>query len=484
MRRLARLAPVPLAAALWAGPVAALQMHACRLEQATLPAAFGECGQLSVPLDYSDPDGGAITLAVARVPSLTATPAADPLLLINGGPGGSGIDLYLQARAAFEPARRDREIVLIDQRGTGRSRAGLDCDAPDDLELETATPDELGSAVADCLEQFGSDPRRFTTSVAVRDLEQLRAALGIERWNIYGVSYGTRVAQHYLRHYPEHTRAVVLDGAVPADLALGPDVAPNAQAALEHVFARCAADPACDERFGRLDEKFAALRARFAAGPIRVEFADPRTGAPTLLELGAERFEAVVRLMSYAAPTIALLPLVIDETFVGHYEPLAAQASLVVDSLGESLSFAMHNSVVCAEDVPFFPADPTPDPGASYLGDSVVAGLEAICARWPRGPLDPDFKRPLASDRPVLLLSGQYDPVTPPGYAERIVAAGLTNARTLVAPGQGHGVAAVGCVPRIVRDFLERPRPAALSAECLEAEPPTPFFLSLQGPGP
>jgi pimeloyl-ACP methyl ester carboxylesterase len=483
MRRLRCLLPPLAAAILWAGPGAALETHGCRLAQAGLPAAFAECFELEVPLDYGDPDSPTIRLAAARVSALTATPAADPLLLINGGPGGSGIDLYLQTHAAFEPARRDRDIVLLDQRGTGRSRAGLDCDVPDDLELETATPEDLGVAVDRCLDQFDNDPRWFTTSVAVRDLERLRAALEVERWNIYGVSYGTRVAQHYLRQYPQHTRAVILDGTVPADLALGPDVAPNAQAALEQVFARCAAEQACAERFGRLDEKFAALRERFAAGPVTVEFADPRTGEPATVELGTERFQAVVRLMSYAAPTIALLPLVIDETFAGHYEPLAAQSSLVIDSLGDSLSFAMHNTVVCAEDAPFFASGAGADSSAFYLGNSIVSGLEAICARWPRGPLDEDFKRPLASDRPVLLLSGEYDPVTPPSYAER-VAAGLTNAREVVAPGQGHGVVAIGCVPRIVRDFLEQPEPAEVATECLEHEPPTPFFLSFQGPAP
>ena len=484
MRRFARFAVLLSTLLLWSRPQAALETESCRLMQGSLPAVFAECASFSVPLDYADPDGPSIALAVARVPALTATPAPDPLLLINGGPGGSGIDLYLQTRSAFEPVRRDRDIILVDQRGTGRSRAGLDCELPDDLELETATPEALGAAVERCLAQFDNDARWFTTSIAVRDLDRVRAALGVEQWNIYGVSYGTRVAQHYLRRYPERTRAVVLDGTVPADLALGPDVAGNAQAALDELFARCAADTACAERFGALEQKFQTLRERFAAGPTRIAIADPRTARPETVELGTEQLQAVVRLMSYAAPTIALLPLVIDETYAGNYEPLAAQSKLVIDSLGESLSFAMHNSVVCAEDVPFFDAAGPGAEAAGYLGDSIVAGLEAICARWPRGPIDDDFKAPVVSDRPALLLSGADDPVTPPSYANRVMAEGLKNSRHLIAPGQGHGVAAVGCVPRIIRDFLDEPNPNALAADCLEHEPPTPFFLSFQGPAP
>ena len=207
-----------------------------------------------------------IEIFVARLAAFSAEPRPDPLLLISGGPGQSTVDFYLQLRGAFEPARRDRDLILVDQRGTGRSAKGFACEVPDDLSLDTAGSEALARIVDACVAELEHDPRFYTTSVAVRDLERVRVALGIETWNVYGVSYGTRVAQHYLRRYPERVRALVLDGVVPPPLALGPDVAREAQRALEQIFARCAADALCGTRFAALPQLFAEVLARLDAG--------------------------------------------------------------------------------------------------------------------------------------------------------------------------------------------------------------------------
>ena len=446
----------------------------CRLAADPLPAAYARCGTLTVPLDPAAPDGETIEIFVARVAALSAEPRPDPLLLIAGGPGQSTVDFYLQLRGAFEQARRDRDIVLVDQRGTGRSAEGFACEAPDDLSLDTTDSDVLARVIDGCVADLKHDPRFYTTSVAVRDLDAVRAALGIESWNVYGVSYGTRVAQHYLRQYPERVRSVVLDGVVPPPLALGPDVAREAQRALEQIFARCAADAACGSRFAALPQLFTEVLARLDAG-----VADETDPPPlTALEL-----RALVRFMSYSAATVALLPVLISEAHAGNYAPLAGQARTLLRELPESLSFPMSNSVTCTEDVPY--ADgATGDLAATYLGTAIMDALKQICARWPVGSIDASFKTPVVSDTPVLLLSGEYDPITPPAYAERVKAEGLGNSAHLVGRGQGHGLVGVGCVPRILRSFLEDPAPAMLDAGCLELEPPTPFFLTLLGPAP
>jgi pimeloyl-ACP methyl ester carboxylesterase len=456
----------------------------CRIEQDLLPAAFGQCSTLVVPRDYDEPDGPSIELFVARIPALTANPAPDPLVLINGGPGGSTVDLYLQTRQAFERIRRQRDILLLDQRGTGRSLAGLECDLPADFDLVTSSQDEIRANVHACVAAFEHDPRFFTTSVAVRDLDRLRATLGIDSWNVYGISYGTRVAQHYLRRYGEHVRTMILDGVVPAELTLGPDIASDAEAALDKIFARCAADTHCAERFASLPEEFAELRRRFDGQKVDVILNDPTTGDPKSVELDESYLQGVVRLMSYSDATVALLPLILDAAYQGNYLPLAAQAEMQIESVAESLGFAMHNSVVCTEDAPWFPAEDDPDAALLYLGSTVIDGLRAICESWPRGVIDEDFKTPVVSDRPVLLLSGEHDPVTPPGYAERVIDAGLSNARHVVGRAQGHGLALVGCVPQLMRDFVESADPQSLDTACLEREPPMPFFLSFQGPAP
>jgi pimeloyl-ACP methyl ester carboxylesterase len=463
---------------------ATLDESACRLTHPLLPAAFARCATLPVPLDYAAADGPTLDLFVARLPALTASPAPDPLVLINGGPGGSTVDLYLQNRSAFDGVRRERDILLLDQRGTGRSLSGLDCALPEDFDLVTATPAEIRLTVDTCIAEFAHDPRYFTTSVAVRDLDRLREALSVEQWNLYGVSYGTRVAQHYLRHFDERVRAMILDGVVPAGSTLGPDIAADAQAALEKIFARCAVSPGCAERYPELPREFAELRERFSGSSIEVIVDDPVTGEPKSVLLDESHLQGVVRLMSYSDATVALLPLVLDQAYLGNYDPLAAQSELQIESVAESLGFAMHNSVVCTEDAPWFPAGNGPGDAIPYLGTVVIDGLRAICESWPAGVIDDDFREPVRSARPVLLLSGEHDPVTPPVYAERVIAAGLSNARHIVGRAQGHGLAPVGCVPRLIRDFIETADPDSPDTACLDVEPPMPFFLSFQGPNP
>lgn len=456
----------------------------CRLLHELLPAAYGDCATLEVPVDYSDPDGPGIGLFLARVPALTAEPAADPLVIINGGPGGSAVDLYLQMRAAFEPVRRQRDILLLDQRGTGRSLSGLDCDIDDDFDLVTASEEEVRTEVETCIGEFDHDPRQFTTSVAVRDLETLRVALGINSWNIYGVSYGTRVAQHYLRRYEDRVRSVILDGVVPAELTLGPAIAGDAQVALDAIFARCLDDESCADRFTNLPVQFAELQERFVDDSIEVQINDPDSGAPESIELESSHLQGVVRLMSYSDATVSLLPLVIDQAWMGNYGPLAAQAKLQIDSVTESLGFAMHNSVICTEDAPWFPDAAVAAASSPYLGNSVIDGLRTICEIWPAGIIDDDFKQAVVSDQPVLVLSGEHDPVTPPIYGEQIIDAGLSNARHVIGASKGHGLIGVGCMPRLIEQFIEAADPEAIDTACLDREPPMPFFLSFQGPAP
>src|SRR5690606_20436752 len=197
----------------------------------------------------------------------------------------------------------------------------------------------------------------------------------------------------------------------------------------------------------------------------------------------ADHLRGVARFMSYSSTTAALLPVLFEEAYAGRYRPLVAQAATTLRGLPEALSFPMSNSVVCAEDAPFMPADADAELADTYLGTTIVDALRQLCERWPRGVIDDDFKQPLVAAIPTLLLSGELDPVTPPAYAER-VAANLSNSVHLVGRGQGHGLVVVGCMPRVLREFLATGDPASLDAECLESEVPMPFFISLLGPAP
>jgi pimeloyl-ACP methyl ester carboxylesterase len=455
----------------------------CRLTAAWLPAVSAQCTTLTVLEDATGPaDGTEIGLLIARVPSLNVAPQEDPLVIIAGGPGQAATDFYPRVRAAFEPIRRDRDIVLIDQRGTGNS-APLTCPQISAATVELAEPETLPALMEACLAELDGDPRFYTTSLAVRDLEHVREALGVEQWNLYGVSYGTRVAQHYLRRYPQRTRALILDGVVPNEAPLGPDVAAQSQRVLDQIMTRCATEPACADRYPQIAAQLDALLASLLDEPVTVGLADPHNAMPRSRQLSHAHVAAVLRLLSYSPQTAALLPLLIDAAGSGNLAPLAAQVEMITSDLESELSLPMHNAVVCTEDVPFFAATTPPEIETTYLGTTLIDALRAVCGVWPRGVLDADLREPLRSDRPALLLSGDSDPITPPDYAEQVLV-GLSNARHIVGPGQGHGLAGVGCVPRLMRDFLDTLEPATLEATCLEREQASPFFLDFNGPAP
>lgn len=462
--------------------------------------AAAECATIAVPLDDEAPDGETLELAVARVPARRGATDGAAFTLLAGGPGQSAIDAYAALAFAFRDIGRDHDIVLVDQRGTGASHR-LDCaesDAVGGGGLETtadASPEEIARLAARCLASLDVDPRRFTTSVAVRDLELVRERLGLPAWHLYGVSYGTRVAQHYARRHPARVRSLILDAVVPPDVALGPDIAPLADRALGLVFARCAADVDCAARFPDIETRTRAWLETLRASPLEIEHEDLASGGTRRARFGARDLAAVLRLMSYSAQTASLLPSMLDAAIEdGHVAPLARQARLQTASLGDSLASGMHHAVVCTEDAPRLPPDAAARAAGTLLGAALVEALEASCRDWPRGVIDADFHEPLALDVPTLILSGEADPITPPAYGERVAAA-LPNARHVVVPGQGHMQAPLGCVPTLMARLVAAADAAtsdgtpsaaarALDTDCLERLRPPPFFVDANGPTP
>lgn len=441
------------------------------------------CGQLRVPENPADPEGPELALFVAVVPAATPRDPAEALVVLAGGPGAAATEFYAGFQRAFGAAARRLDVLLVDQRGTGRS-ARLDCPAPERTAAELS-PVGARAASAECLASLPRDPRLFTTSVAVRDLERVRGALGYERLHLYGASYGTRVAQHYLRRYPARVATLVLDGVLPPAVQLGADIPVHAQDALDAALARCTGEPACANRFPDLAPRFEELRRRLAAEPLELQLEEPRSGQPAQLRLGEAELALAVRLLSYDPAGVALLPLLLHEAYAGRPAGLAAQAFSAVESLSRLLAVGMHNAVVCTEDAPridLAALDRAALEG-TYLGARQVEALVAACEPWPRGVLDEDLHAPLDSAVPALLLSGAHDPVTPPHYGEAALQ-GLAKGRHLVAPGQGHGVAAAGCLPRLLDEFFRERDPQALDAECLRRLAPAPFFLDATGPGP
>ncbi len=418
------------------------------------------------------------------MPALSLEPEADPFVPIAGGPGQSTVEFYASVANAFEDVRRTRDILLLDQRGTGKS-APLRCDIDEDLIEGRYSREQTIEATESCLGSLPHDPRYFTTSVAVQDLEALRQALGYSQFNIYGISYGTRVAQHFLRRYPGSTRSVIIDGVAAPQIALGPAIAIESQNSLDAVFERCTEDAACNERFPDLGPRFDALRASLAAEPVTVRMPDPLTGTPDEVRFSDVEMSAALRLLLYHPSSVALIPLLVDEAIAGNYQPLAAQFRMVASSMSETINIGMHNAVMCTEDAPYFAAENiTQDQlEATYMGPLQLDALEAMCSVWPAGVLDEHFKEPVASDTPVLLLSGEDDPIAPPAYAD-LAAVDLGNALHLTGKRQGHGLAPRGCMPGIIGDFVETASVESLDTDCLERLHAMPFFLDYSGPSP
>ncbi len=468
----------------WSAPATALELEPCELSGSHgVGRVEAMCGRLPRPENPERPDGNQVDLFIAKVPSLSPEPAPDAFTIVNGGPGASSVSLFVDLAQAFSGILRERDIVLVDQRGTGRSNP-LECP-----ELERATEDYSLEAVQEatqaCLASLPGDPRFYATSQAVRDLEAVRAALGYERLNIYGVSYGTRVSMHYLRRYPDRVRTLILDGVVPPGLALGVNVAENAQRRLDELFVQCDQAPECREAFPDLGAKFGQLQSELDGEQVRLRFPHPVTGLQENLAFGYDHLALVVRLMSYAPETSSLLPLIIDQAAAGNYLPAASQALRITDALSGAMSFGMHNSVTCTEDLPFIDFSQVDWDAleTTYIGADQVRALRAICEIWPRGAMDPNLRDPLEAETPTLILSGELDPITPAEYGEQ-VKPGLGNSLHIIGAGQGHGIVARGCVPGLVTQLVETGNLEDLDAGCAQRLSAAPFFLNLMGPAP
>jgi pimeloyl-ACP methyl ester carboxylesterase len=461
---------------------AALTLTPCRPHGAREET---QCGTFEVWENRATRSGRRIKLAVEVVSALSTSPASDPVFVLAGGPGQGAADLVGSLLPMFEKLHRKHDLVFVDQRGTGTS-SPLKCPSEDAGLKEKLREGVDTAALRSCLaglEDAGLDPSTYTTSPAMDDLDDVRAALGYPTIDLWGGSYGTRAALTYLRQHPDHTRAVVLDGVDPPSMSLIVASAENAERAFDKVFAACNADPACARTFPDLRTKLVTLLASLAAHPVTTTLADPTTGAPTEVTITRTTFLLDLHGLLYKPEIAALLPLVIDSASHGDFAPFAAQA-VSSSAIGDQISEGMYFSVVCAEDAPLA----TPEAVAAHtkdtmMGDAFAQSILGVCSFWPKGPVPADFHDPVASAVPVLLLSGDLDPVTPPSRAEE-ARAKLTASTAVVVPATGHITSSTGCVPDLVEGFVDHASVAGLDLGCVAKVRPPPFFVTFAGPEP
>jgi len=469
LRRCSRvLAVVTLFAALGgcgsgAAPTRSLRLGECRLP--SLPM-LARCGESVVPEDRSKPDGRKIRIFAAVLPANTLSPKPDPLLVLAGGPGQAASTLAPFV-VRLNEVRRERDVVLIDQRGTGRSTP-MQCDAfkpRDDEALETDPVPRAKACAAELL-AHGVDAAQYTTTAWIADLEAMREALGYAQWNLWGGSYGTRVAQEYLRRHPERIRTVTLDAVVPPSMISTLDGWRTREATFDAVLRACGESAACRKSHPDPAATLTAIAA--ALGPVGrdIDAVDSRTGVVTRLHLTFDGVLALLQPLLYTPDASSLLPEMLRLAAAGDYGPLFAATQSTNTNPLEQLNLALHYSVTCAEDVPRI----TPDLATAALAGLNTRGIAqnviAVCNVWPRGRLPADFAQPVVSDKPVLLFSGALDPVTPPAYGD-LVAKTLANSKHIVAGGFGHIVSPNACGPRLIASFVDDGGFAKLADSCV-----------------
>ncbi len=461
-----------------------IQLNPCNISSPGLPVHMAaKCGKINVFEDRILQAGKQIALNFAVIPAVSRNPSPDPVFFLAGGPGEAATESYLVVAGAFQRLNSKRDIVLVDQRGTGKSNP-LECQEESAITTsETILPAQvIAQQTQACLAQLPGDPRFYTTSIAVDDLDQVRQALGYTTINLYGASYGTRVALVYARQHPDHLRSLILDGVAPLDWSIGPQAEVDAQSALDLDFMRCQQDDLCRKTYPGVAQEFHSLLVRLRQSPAEVRLPGIELGKLITTTFSAADFTTTIQMMSYSPETVALLPFMVHQAYAfNDYQPFASQAANNLNTLQHSISAGMRLSVLCSEDVPFWPVQTKSN--TSYLGEAFMQDLRLICENWPKANLPAGFKEPVQSSAPVLLISGEADPITPPTNAQQ-AAKTLPNSLLIVLPGSGHINAMRGCMPGILFDFIDNGSPAGLDVACVKAITPFPFFLNFNGPTP
>lgn len=453
--------------------------HACRIEG--MPNEM-QCGSVMRPLDPAKPQGTQIEIHYLVVPAMARNKQPDPVLMLAGGPGQSAIAVAPRVLGVLKRLNNRRDLVFIDQRGTGKS-APLQCADDSKLPVAEALDSQAQERrLRDCQESLSrlshGDLRMYTTTIAMQDLEAVRAQLGAPQWNLYGASYGTRAALEYMRQFPKQVRRALIDGVAPPDMVLPASFSTDNQAALDAAFSACEKEPACQARHPQLRAQWQSL---LASVPRQITVRQPMTGKLEQFTLTRSQLLRAVRGPLYVPALAAALPAAIGEAADGRFDGLMGLTGTMSSNKSSRLAMGMHFSVVCAEDLPRL-AQASDKPGADY-GNSDALLYSAACKTWPRGEVPEAFYQVPKAAMPVLVLSGGADPVTPPRHGERVTKALGDKAQHIVVPEAGHGVATIGCMRDVMFRFFDAKTDAAAlpqDATCATRIPRPLAFVPVQ----
>ncbi|MCZ2803560.1 alpha/beta hydrolase [Modestobacter sp. VKM Ac-2983] len=460
-----------------------------------------ECGTLEVPADRDDPGAGTVSLAFGVVAAAAEDPAEEPLVYLSGGPGQGALEIVpLAFGELYEPLAQERDLILLDQRGTGLTEPSLACEEYSSWVRESLGSDEpveelaaqATAALDECRQRLvdeGVDFDDYDSAASAADLEDLRRALGHEEWDLYGISYGTRLAQTAMRDHPEGIRAVVLDASYPIDADLYEETPGNAARALEGLFAACAADAGCAEQYPGLEQTVTDLVAELDAEPATVTVLDPMTGERVEGPLDGAGLVGFLFQSMYSTELIPFLPEIVEAAANDDFGTIGLLLGAFAQQL-DLVSVGQQLAVQCEEEISFSDRELVAAAAAEHpLVESFFANAPTmgpaifdVCADWDAGEPGPAENEALTSDIPTLVLAGELDPITPPRWGAQL-AADLDDSVFVEFPSTGHGsVGTHECAVQLTRDFLADPdsEPDASCVDDVELPAFTPEAVQVE----
>jgi pimeloyl-ACP methyl ester carboxylesterase len=448
-----------------------------KLKPCRLPGIDEElfCGKLTVFENREKRTGRTIDLNIVVLPAFDQKTKAEPVFDLAGGPGASSAERADFYAGPGKEYRRRHDVVCVDQRGTGQSnRLAIPREKTPQYYLSEMFPVDYVREMRHALEQR-ADLTKYTTSIAIDDLDDVRAWLGYDRINLFGGSYGTRAELVYMRQHPEHVKSAILVAVAPTDLKMPLHHAEAGARAMDLLLGECEQDAACHAAFPQIRGDWENVLMQLEKQPAHVEYSPPKA-ASTRVEIQRGVFGEKIRTWMYDRDKAARIPLIVHHAAAGDFAPFLKQA--IAPSIPDFVADGMYLSVTCAEDVPFInPEEAAKLNAGNPFGNYRVFQQTRACGMWPRGEIPAGFREPVSSNTPVLIFSGNMDPVTPPKYGEE-VASHLPNSRHVIIPEAGHGVDGLkdpGCIDRIALEFLDKGDVKNLDVSCVERMARPPF---------